>query len=55
MYRQIGRKVYTLGKNHWNREKWGIIVGIGDKDHFIVKYQCNRKAWIKREHIMSWK
>lgn len=54
MKRQIGRKVYTAGKRKWTRQ-WGVIVGIGDHRHYIVKYPDGRKAWIKKEDILFWK
>ncbi|MFE8701172.1 hypothetical protein ACFYKX_11255 [Cytobacillus sp. FJAT-54145] len=56
MKRQIGRNVYTIGTPRWSRMKWGIIIGIGDLNHYIVQYECGRRAWIHKERdILFWK
>lgn len=55
MKRQIGKRVYTVGKSYWTKRKWGTIVAIGDSNHYIVKYKDGRKAWIKKEQILFWK
>jgi hypothetical protein len=46
------KNFFTVGRAKWTRFRWGIIIGVGNPQYYIVRYDCGRIAWIRKNEII---